>query len=81
MANWIIRAAELWIRPVWESLKIELMKSPVIHVVEAVVQVLNELGWKATADSRMWCYSNGKGNRKSIVLFVDPKDLNSTRRI
>ena len=69
MANWIIYEAEQRLRPVWERMRSELLKSHVIHADETVVQVLKEPGRKATADSRMWCYCNGKINDKSVILF------------
>ena len=69
MANWIIYASEKYLRPVWERMRSELLKSHVIHADETVVQVLSEPGRKATTDSRMWCYCNGKINDKSVILF------------
>ena len=69
MANWIITAAQLWIKPVWEQMKRELVTSRVIHADETVVQVLNEPGKKAKTDSRMWVYCNGKMSGHSNILF------------
>ncbi len=69
MANWIIWAAEQWIRPVFAAMKTDLLHSPVIHADETVVQVLREPGRKAKSDSRMWAYCNGKLNDKSVILF------------
>ena len=56
MANWIIIAAQLWVKPIWEQMHKELVTSSVIHADETVVQVLNEPGKKAKTDSRMWVY-------------------------
>ena len=69
MANWIIMAAQLWVKPVWEQMHRELVTSNVIHADETVVQVLNEPGKKAKTDSRMWVYCNGKMNDHSNILF------------
>ena len=69
MANWIITAAQLWVKPVWEQMHNELARSSVIHADETVVQVLNEPGKKAKTDSRMWVYCNGKMNAHSNILF------------
>jgi hypothetical protein len=69
MANWIIAAAQLWVKPVWEQMHKELVTSSVIHADETVVQVLNEPGKKAKTDSRMWVYCNGKLNGHSNILF------------
>lgn len=56
MANWIIMASQRWLKPVWEQMHKELLKSSVIHADETVVQVLREPGKKAKTDSRMWVY-------------------------
>mgnify|MGYP003301099500 CR=1 FL=1 len=69
MANWIITASQLWVKPVWEQMHKELVTSSVIHADETVVQVLNEPGKKAKTDSRMWVYCNGKMNDHSNILF------------
>ena len=69
MANWIIMASQLWVKPVWEQMHRELVTSNVIHADETVVQVLNEPGKKAKTDSRMWVYCNGKMNDHSNILF------------
>lgn len=69
MANWIITAAQLWVKPIWERMHKELITSSVIHADETVVQVLNEPGKKAKTDSRMWVYCNGKVNDHSNILF------------
>lgn len=53
MANWIITAAQLCVKPVGEQMHMELITSSVIHADETVVQVLNEPGKKAKTDSRM----------------------------
>ena len=53
MANWIIMASQLWVRPVWEQMHRELVTSVVIHADETVVQVLNEPEKKPKTDSRM----------------------------
>lgn len=69
MANWMIAVSELWIRPIYERMKKDLLKSSVIHADETVVQVLNEPGKKAGTDSRMWVYCSGKEDEASNVLF------------
>lgn len=71
MANWIITAANLWAKPVWKSMREELLKSNVIHADETTVQVLNEPGRKATSVSRMWVYCDGRNSDsfRSNILF------------
>lgn len=69
MANWIIYTSERWIYPLWQRMKRDLLAGSVIHADETVVQVLHEPGKKATSESRMWAYCNGKINDHSNILF------------
>ena len=69
MANWMVYAASVFGKPVWEQMKAALLGSSVIHADETVVQVLNEPGKKAKTDSRMWVYCNGKLGEHSNILF------------
>lgn len=50
-------------------MKVKLMKNNVIHADETNLQVLHEPERKATSESKMWVYCNGKVNDKSIILF------------
>ncbi|MEE3496379.1 MAG: IS66 family transposase [Butyrivibrio sp.] len=76
MSNWVLTAAEQWCLPVVEKMTGQLFLSEVIHADETVVQVLHEGGRKATSESRMWVYCNGKINDRSIVIF----DYKPTRK-
>ena len=76
MANWVIHTAKNWGEPVVKAMKPELMKSNVIHADESPITVLHEKGRKATSESKMWAYCNGRINDKSIVIF----DYTETRK-
>jgi transposase len=76
MANWVIHMAENWGAPIILAMKAELLKSNVIHADETPFRVLHEEGRKATTDSKMWVYCNGKLSDKSIVIF----DYKPTRK-
>lgn len=76
MSNWVIHMSENWGAPVVEAMKAELLKSNVIHADETPFRVLHEEGRKATTDSKMWVYCNGKLSDKSIVIF----DYKPTRK-
>lgn len=69
LSNWVIYAAEAFMKPVYESMKSELLRCSVIHADETVVQVLNEPNKKAKTDSRMWVYCAGKYEEHSNILF------------
>ena len=69
MSNWVGAAAEQWCLPVVQKMRELLLAGNVIHADETRLQVLHEEGRKATAESRMWVYANGKLNDRSIVIF------------
>ena len=69
MSNWVCAAAERWCVPVMRRMKELLLTGDVIHADETRIQVLHEEGRKATSESRMWVYCNGKMNDRSIVMF------------
>ena len=76
MSNWVLTAAEQWCLPIVQKMTEQLLLSEVIHADETVIQVLHENGRKATSESRMWVYCNGKINDRSIVIF----DYKPTRK-
>ena len=76
MSNWVMTGAEQWCLPIVRKMIEILLLSEVIHADETVIQVLREEGRKASSESRMWVYCNGKINDKSIVIF----DYKPTRK-
>ena len=76
MCNWIDKAVKGWCLPILEVMKEKLISGKVIHADETRIQVLHEEGRKATTESRMWVYCNGKINDKSIIIF----DYHPTRK-
>ena len=69
MSNWVCYAAEKWCAPIVQNMKEKLLSEKIIHADETVFQVLHEKGRKATTDSRMWVYCNGKINDRSNIIF------------
>lgn len=69
MSDWVCIAAEQWCLPVYEKMRALLIAGNIIHADESVLQVLHEEGRKATTDSRMWVYCNGKMNDRSVIIF------------
>ena len=76
MSNWVMAAAEQWCLPIVQKMHELLLASSVIHADETRIQVLHEEGRKATAESKMWVYCNGKMNDRSIIIF----DYKPTRK-
>lgn len=69
MSNWILKAAEDYLTPVYEQLHKELLKRNVLHADETTLQVLHEPGKKPQSDSYMWLYRTGGDTDKPIVLY------------
>ena len=69
LANWIIRTAADWLEPLWEKMKSYLLKEPVVHADETVIQVLKEQGKKPSSESRMWVYCSGNTGNPPIIIY------------
>ena len=69
MSNWILRATEDYLAPVYEQLHKELLKRDVLHADETTLQVLHEPGKKPQSDSYMWLYRTSGDTDKPIVLY------------
>ena len=44
MANWLLNTSEKWLRPIYDTLREQLCKEPVLHADETTLQVLKEPG-------------------------------------
>lgn len=70
MANWIIRAAERYLKPLYELLHEELLRKDIILADETTLEVLREPGRDARTDSYMWLYrTSGCDSARPVVLF------------
>lgn len=69
MSNWILRASEDYLVPVYEQLHKELLKQEVLHADETTLQVLHEPDKKPQSTSYMWLYRTGRAAQKQIALY------------
>ena len=69
MSNWILRAAEDYLTPVYEQLHAELLKREVLHADETELQVLHEPGKSPQSKSYMWLYRTSGDTGQPIVLY------------
>ena len=69
MSNWILRAAEDYLKPVYEQLHRELLTRDVLHADETTLQVLHEPGKKPQSDSYMWLYRTSGDTERAVVLY------------
>ena len=74
MCNWIIISGK-YLEPIYDLMKEDLLKLPVVHADETYTQCLNEEGKPATSTSYMFVYRSPKWT-DSIVLY----DYQDSRR-
>lgn len=72
LANWVIRPSHDWLEPLYNTMKQSLIKEPVIHADETVVQVLKEEGKNPSSESRMWVYASGKSKTPAVLFEYQP---------
>jgi hypothetical protein len=69
MANWLIRATNDWLMPIYDRLKELLLEHQILHGDETTLQVLHEEGKTAKQKSYMWVYRTGCDAKRHIVIF------------
>ena len=69
MSNWILKATEDYLAPVYEQLHKELLARDVLHADETTLQVLHEPGKAPQSESYMWLYRTSGDTDKPIVLY------------
>ena len=85
MSNWIIKATEDWLEPIYNGLREILLAQDTLHADETTLQVLREPGKEPQSKSYMWLYRTSgynKYNHKiahSIVLYDYQPDRKAKR--
>jgi transposase len=85
MSNWVIRATEDWLYPVYDALREILLSYDNLHADETTLQVLREPGKPAQSKSYMWLYRTGRYNshqqeiRHPIILYDYQPDRRAKR--
>lgn len=78
MSNWLIKASEDWLEPIYEEMKQCLRRYDVVHGDETTVQVLKEPGKTAQSKSYMWLYRTSGEAKHQIVLYDYQPDRKHT---
>jgi transposase len=66
MGLWIIKGAEMWLKPLFERMNYYLLKEDIIHADETTLQVIDE---KDNKKNYMWYYGSSKSSNKHISIF------------
>jgi len=69
MSNWLIKASENWLEPIYEEMKRRLCEHDVMHADETTLQVLKEPGKKVQSKSYMWLYRTSGETKHQLVLY------------
>ena len=69
MSNWLLKATEDWLQPIYDVLHRQLCQRKVLHGDETTLQVLHEKGKSATSKSYMWVYRTSGDAEQPIVLY------------
>lgn len=79
MSNWLIKATESHLYPIYEKMHKDIKKNDILHADETELQVLREPGKKAQSKSFMWLYRTGNGCSYPIVLYEYQPDRKHKR--
>ena len=69
MSNWLLKATEDWLQPIYDVLHRKLCQEKVLHGDETTLQVLHEKGKSAASKSYMWLYRTSGTAETPIVLY------------
>ena len=69
MSNWLLKATEDWLVPIYERLKQELLCRNVLHADETSLQVLREPGKMARNKSYIWLYRTSGDTENHIIIY------------
>ena len=68
MANWLIRCADDWLKPLVDELRRRILRREVLHADETTLQVLKEPGKRPESKSYLWCYRTSGDTDEPIVV-------------
>ena len=69
MSNWILKASQDYLEPVYEQLHRELLAREVLHADETTLQVLHEPGKEPQSTSYMWLYRTSGDTDNPVVMY------------
>lgn len=69
MSNWMLKASDTWLLPIYEELHAQLVQGTVLHADETTLQVLKEPGRPSVSKSYMWLYRTSGDAEQPIVLY------------
>ena len=71
MANWIISCADRYLKPLYDQMKEEFLKSRYIHCDETRIQVIDEPDQKGSTQNWMWVYLTDEFSESPQMVLFD----------
>ncbi|MGL4521590.1 MAG: IS66 family transposase, partial [Bacilli bacterium] len=68
MANWIIYAADKWLKPLYDRMRVKMLHEEILYSDETTLQVLREPGREAAKKSYLWLYRTGPSSLPIVVF-------------
>lgn len=72
MANWIIKSTELWLEPLYDTMKRHLLKETFVQADETPMRVLTKDGKPTDSKAYMWLYRTGRYGRPLALYEYQP---------
>ena len=69
MSNWFITATKLWLEPLYDRMKEQLVQENVLHADETTLRVLRTKEKPTATKSYMWLYRTSGCSETPIVLY------------
>lgn len=70
LSNWVIRASEDWLMPVYEYMKQQLMRKTILHVDETTAQIIHRSDGKSgQSNAYNWVFRSVPCQGPQVVLF------------
>ena len=72
MSNWLLKASDKYLSPIYDQMKSDLITRDIIHADETRVQVLNHQDGSDNIQSTMWLYRSGHIDDNVIIYDYQP---------
>jgi len=79
MSNWIMRATNDWLVPIYDAMKAQLLTRDIVQGDETTLQVLHEPGKTPQSKSQMWLFRSSGDAERHIVLYDYQPDRSHRR--
>ena len=72
MANWIIKSSDLWLEPLYDTMRRHLIRETFVQADETPMRVLTKDGKPTDSKAYMWLYRTGKYGKPLVMYEYQP---------